>query len=806
MVKKEKERERQLSRRTFVKGSALTALATAATAGGLSTLYGCSTPAPGGGEATAPEEKVVWSGCNINGCDCYCPLQYHLQDGEVLFVEPDTTIVPEHEDMQLRACLRGRSVRRMLNHPDRLKYPMKRVGKRGEGQFEQITWDEAISLFSENLKRVINTYGNEAVYSVESAGNFYSDGQQAERLLNCLGGQLGSYGTDSAGQISEVMVYLYGPLDSWGGSSLMQAANADLLVMFGHNPCGNRMGGYADTYALHKVREAGTRIINIDYRLNESAAGHSDEWLAIRPNTDAALASAIAYVLIAESLVDEDFLHTYCQGYDEQTMPDGVSANSSYKDYILGTGYDMIAKTPEWASPITLIPAEKIYELAREIGNAETVYVCQGWGPQRSANGENVSRAIAMVAILTGNIGLSGTNMGTRPNMYSLLSPVQIAPVENPVKTTISCVSRIDVIDHGEQMTALHDGVRGKDKLETGVKFAISNHCNCLANQQPGVNRALEVLSDESKLEYHVVIELFQSSTANYADLLLPDAMAAEAVRCRTTGATECEGVVFGQQVVAPKFDRRHSYDILADVADQLGVYDIYTEGKTWEDWQKNQYAIMQGNRTDMPSYEEGTAMGVWKNAVTTPPALQSFREDPSTNPLSTPSGKIEIWSSQLAEMASTWEFDFEEDILSPIPIYNPGYGSYLTCSEKYPLTLAGWHPKQRVHSTWDQIDLLKQAVRQQVWINPVDAQSRGIQNGDITKVHNTYGAIEIEARVTPRIIPGTLGIPEGKNSIFNSEGIDKNGNVNVLTKSYPLSPLAKHNPSNTNIAQIEKL
>ncbi len=112
------------------------------------------------------------------------------------------------------------------------------------------------------------------------------------------------------------------------------------------------------------------------------------EWLPIRPTTDAALVGGIAHTLITEQLLDEALVNRYCVGYDESTLPADAAPNASYKDYVLGTGDDGIAKTPEWAADITGIPATRIRQLAREIASARACYICQGWGPQRHANGE----------------------------------------------------------------------------------------------------------------------------------------------------------------------------------------------------------------------------------------------------------------------------------------------------------------------------------------------------------------------------------------------------------------------------------
>ncbi len=502
-----------LSRRTLIKSSALGSLALAA--GGLSLPFSLRRAAAAVQEATHGEERIVWGACSVN-CGSRCALRSHVRDDEVVWVETDNTGTDSYGDHQVRACLRGRSIRRRINHPDRLNYPMKRVGKRGEGKFERISWDEALDAIAASLKNVVAKYGNEAVYINYSSGivggNITRSSPYASlvaRLMNCYGGFLSHYGTYSTAQISCAMPYTYGSND---GNSTSDIENSKLVVMFGNNPAETRMSGGGITYYLEQARErSNARMIVIDPRYTDTAAGREDEWIPIRPGTDAALVAGIAWVLIDENLVDQPFLDTYCVGYDEKTLPEGAPANGHYKAYILGQGDDATAKTPQWASRITGIPADRIIKLAREIGAAKPAYICQGWGPQRQANGELTSRAIAMLPILTGNVGINGGNSGARESTYTITIERMPLP-ENPVKTQISCFSWTDAIDRGAEMTATRDGVRGKEKLDVPIKFIWNYAGNTIINQHSDINKTHDILQDESKCETIVVIDNFMTS------------------------------------------------------------------------------------------------------------------------------------------------------------------------------------------------------------------------------------------------------------------------------------------------------
>lgn len=665
-----------ISRRTLVKSSALGSLALAA--GGITLPFGLHAAAAAvGGAIDTTADKVVWGACSVN-CGSRCALRLHVRDNEVYWVETDNTGQDIYGDHQVRACLRGRSIRRRINHPDRLNYPMKRVGKRGEGKFERISWDEAFNTIAQSLKNTVDRYSNEAVYinyaSGIVGGNVTRSSPMAStvaRLMNSYGGFLGQYGTYSTAQIACAMPYTYGSND---GNSTSDIENSKLVVLFGNNPAETRMSGGGITYFLEQAHErSNARMIVIDPRYTDTAAGREDEWIPIRPGTDAALVAGIAHVLINENLVDQPFLDKYCIGYDEKTLPEGAPPNGHYKAYILGQGEDGTEKTPQWASIITGIPADRIIKLAREIGSTKPAYIAQGWGPQRQANGELTSRAIAMLPILTGNVGINGGNSGARESTYTIT--IERMPVlSNPVKTQISCFSWTDAIARGTEMTAKRDGVRGKDKLDVPIKFLWNYAGNTIVNQHSDINKTHEILQDESKCEMIVVIENFMTSSAKYADILLPDLMTVEQEDIIPNDYAGNMGyLIFIQPVTAPKFERKPIYEILSEVARRLGpdIHQKFTEGRTQEDWLKYLYAKMLTKDPALPSYEELRAMGIYKRKDPNGHfvAYKQFRENPDTSPLKTPSGKIEIYSSKLAEIAASWELEKDETI-SPLPVY----------------------------------------------------------------------------------------------------------------------------------------
>ncbi len=758
------------------------------------------------------DERTVWSACTVN-CGSRCPLRMHVKNGEITWVETDTTGCDEYGAHQVRACLRGRSMKQRIYHEDRLLHPMKRVGKRGDGEFEKISWDEAFDTIADNLKRVIQTYGNEAVYLNYGTGTLGGTVTKSwppsdtliARLMNLNGGYLNHYGDYSTAQIAMGLNYTYG---GWAdGNSASDIENSKLIVMFGNNPAETRMSGGGVTYQLTEARQRSqAKMIVIDPRYTDTASGRESQWLPIRPGTDAALVSGLAYVLITENLIDQDFLDRYCVGYDEKTLPTSAPKNGHYKAHILGDGDDGVAKTPKWASQITGIPENSIVQLAREIGMTKPCCIVQGWGPQRSANGEQVSRAVAMLSILTGNVGISGGNSGAREGTYEL--PFERFPtLENPIKTAISMFMWTDAISRATDMTSKKDGVQGKDRLETPIKFIWNYAGNCLVNQHSDINTTDKILKDDSLCEMIVVIDNHMTASAKYADILLPDLVAAEQMDFAMDAFSGNMGyMIFADKVIEPRGECKGIYEMCSEIAKRMGNEAAFTEGRTQEEWLRHILDVNRQNDPELPDFESFRDIGIYKRRDPNGHhvAYKEFRNDPENNPLTTPSGKIEIYSEALAEIAQEWELN-EGDVISALPIHASTFNGYDSPKRStFPLQLIGFHYKARAHSTYGNVELLKAAAPQELWMNPKDAQARGISSGDKVKVFNDQGELKIAVKVTPRIFPGVVAMGEGAWYSPDKKGQDQNGSINVLTTQRP-SPLAKGNPSHTNLVEVSK-
>ncbi len=734
--------------------------------------------------------KIVPVVCN-NNCGGRCHLRAHVRDGVVVRISTDVT--PDvAENPQLRACLKGRAMRNRLYDPNRLKYPMKRVGKRGEGKFERISWDEAVKTIAANLRGVIDTHGPESVYIHYGTGDCGAvrGRESAQRLMNLLGGYLGYYNNYSAACLEYTAPFITGLRDT---NSYQTLAHSKLIILNGFNPA-ETVFETNSNYYLARAKEAGAKIIVIDPRLTETAATFADEWLPLKPTTDAALFNAMAYVMVEEKLFDQSFLDKYCIGFDEEHMPDGVAEGESFTSYLLGNS-DGTPKTPEWAAAITGIDAGTIRRIAREYATSKPSQLLQGLGPQRHAHGEQSVRAGIALACMTGNVGVLGGGWGGGEGGTTLALPIGSLPTgANPVKAKIPVFLWTDAVVRGTEMGE-DDGVKN-GPLKSNIKFIFNLASNALLNQHADINRTAAILRDESLVECIVVSDHFLTPSARFADILLPCDSSLE----RSDIGFPWSGqkyIIFGNKAVDAPFECRHDYWWLSRVAERMGVGEKFTEGKTEEDWLKFLVAEARTKDSEFPAYDELSATGFYRKPPEEYVAFEKEIREPEKYPFQTPSGKIEIFCKPLHQM--------NNPKIPGLPKYIPAWeGPQDVLAAKYPLQCIGPHFKRRTHSSYDENAWMEEVEPQKMWISVQDATARGIKDGDKVKVFNDRGALMICARVTRRIRPGVISIPQGAWYAPDKNGVCHGGCINVLT-SQRATPLAHGNAQHTLLVEVRK-
>ncbi len=744
-------------------------------------------------------ERLVRVGCPAHNCGGRCLLIAHIRNGRIVRLDtddrPDTLAAP-----QLRACARGRAYLRRQYHPDRLRYPLKRIGRRGEGKFAQITWDAAFDLAAREMARVKNQYGNSALFVPYGTGSYnqLNGSQTARRLLNLFGGCLGIDNSYSWAAINAATPTVYGTLQT--GNQRQDWLNAKYILMWGWNPAEMRDGTNSDFF-IKLARQHGARVVCLDPRHSLSAASLADEWIPIRPGTDTALMSAMAFVMLSEKIYAAEFVRTHCVGFDAAQMPASARGEESYAEYIFGTR-DGVPKTPAWAETITAVPRETITRLAREYATIKPGMLYQGYGMQRRAFGEQVVRAGCVLAAITGNVGVAGGWASGLANQVPDAPLWNVFPVgANPIAASIPVFLWTEAVLRGKHMTRA-DGVIGADQLAQDIKLIYAVASNALINQHANVNRTAEILRDEGKVECLIVQDNFLTPTAKFADLVLP-----ACTQFETWGVED--GWKYGDEVilqpplVAPLSETKSDYRIGAEIATRLGIGEAYTEGRDergWVAWALDQYRATRFPALPTLDEFERSNIGVYAKPVTQPAiAFQDFRADPIAHPLDTPSGKIEIFSTQLRALN-------QPDTIPAVPKYIQEWESpFGPEAAQFPLQVIGHHTLHRVHSTHDNNDWLAQAFPQRVFINSIDAAARGIADGDRVSVFNARGKIILPCRLTPRMMPGVIDVPEGAWWTPDEQGVDQRGNVNVLT-SERWTPFAFGSAQHTIMAQVEKV
>ncbi|EII4122905.1 molybdopterin-dependent oxidoreductase, partial [Escherichia coli] len=746
-------------------------------------------------EVTAPVADKVVPTCSTFDCGGKCDIRAHMRDGVVTQITtlPDNELDPQMPIM--RACVRGRGYRKFVYHPDRLKYPMKRVGKRGEGKFERISWDEATTLIADNLKRITQQYGPASRYvhvgTAVSGGTFSGDAM-ARRLLNLTGGYLEYYHSVSLGNTAAATPYTYGVAAS--GNSMDTLLDTKLVILWGHNPTETIFGH--TNYYFQKMKQNGTRFIVVDPRYSDTVSSLADQWIPLLPTTDNALMDAMMYVIISENLHDKTFIDTYTLGFDENSMPEGVPANESLVAYLFGAK-DGIHKTPEWAEKITHVPAQSIRQLARDYATTKPAALIQGWGPQRHICGERTARGSTLLASITGNVGIKGgwaAGYGGSSNRKFCVGPDM---PENPVQAKISIMNWMQAADDASKVTP-QDGLKGVDKLDSNIRLLFSLAGNYLANQNPDVHQAAKLLEDESKIEFIVLSDLFMTPSAKYADVLLPETSFMERWNIGETWGT-ASYLILSEKPIEPDFERRTDYDWLRDVAKKLGVEAEFSQGrdeKQWIEhiWEQTRLAMPDENLPDFATLQK-TRRHLFKSAPHI--AFEANIRDPQNNPFPTPSGKIEIFSKRL--------FDMQDPEIPALSHYVPAFeGPEDKLTAKYPLQLITWKGKNRANSTQYANPWLQEVQTQKLWLNPQDAKQRGISEGDSVKIYNDRGVSIIPVEITPRIIPGVVAMQAGAWWQPDAQGIDRGGCANVLS-STRITALAKGNSHQTMLVEVEK-
>lgn len=672
---------------------------------------------------------------------------------------------------------------------------------RGADEFVAVTWDDLVELLGGELRRVIDTDGNEAIYGGSygwsSAGRFHHAQSQVHRFLNCLGGYTYSRHSYSLGATGVIMPRVVGTHDDlFTRSTQWQVIveNTDTMVCFGglalKNTAVNDGGTTAHPArdALNRLRARGGRIVSFS-PLRDDVDGPCD-WHAPVPGTDVAIMLALAHVLATESLADREFLASHCTGYDR------------FERYLLGAD-DGIPKSPQWASSLCGLSADDLTALARRMAAGRTL-VTVSWSLQRTRHGEQAPWMGLTLAAMLGQIGLPGGGFG---HGYGSMNEAGLAPIRcglprlpqgvNPVTTFIPVAAVSDMLLHpGEPFD--YNGLRLTYPDIRLVYWAGGNPFHHHQNL-PRLRRAL------SRPDTVVVHDPYWTAMAKHADIVVPSTTFAE--RDDLSGSRNDPMLMAMPRLTETYAQARDDYDTYAALAGHLGVRQAFTEGRSSRQWLRHIYETW--SRTldfDVPAFD-----GFWAAGALRLPTddgltlLADFRADPSAHPLATPSGRIEIFSADI----DSFGYD---DCRGHPAWFEPTEWLGGPRAADYPLHLVANQPAGRLHGQLDAgaaSQATKVAGREPIRMHPADARARDLSGGDVVRVFNDRGAclagVVLDDRVRPQVVQLSTGAWFDPADPADPHSMCVHGNPNVLTDDVGTSKLAHGCTGAHVLVQIEK-
>lgn len=778
---------KSLRRRSFLK------LAGAAGIGAIapSVLTACSAgsdqeKAPATGMAQPDHDRVARCTCAPN-CVGSCGINAFVKDDTIIKVEPADFPDTNYN----RICLGGISnAMQRVYSPDRVKYPMKRIGERGAGEWQRISWDEAIDLIYEKMSYNIEHYGPTANSWFTMVGNYgiipqcYSammantyDGTQWTNfgIMGDLGCNMGWMPTMGIQQ------------DSAGWEDMVGSKS---IIMFGCN--------YAETnkqemHFVFDAQEAGARLIVVDPRFSRTAA-KADWWVPIRPGTDAALMMSMMHCIIKDEAYDSDYIRTYTNGaflVDPETrklaksganylvwdasaksvaevaplddalkpvypsvtvqgevpaaceVPKNAALTGSYEIELDGAkrslvpAFQLIVDSvkdydPESASAICEVPAEDIVELAR-IYVEETPSKLQiSQGTNRYWNGHLPTRAAIQMAAITGNVGKPHANVnwagGTLMRILFSVNPEGVVPRPGHAATPLPGTQWMDLV---------------ASQQPHPVKLVWFNNYGWGSQMPEGVKMIEDVLP---QLDFIITSEQMMNGGADLSDLVLPITSYYEEP-CEVISSWSNFYLQMRKQVIPPLYEAKTDYEVGQMLAERFGIKDETSWKHDVKDWLRK-FAI-EGNAA--PEFNTVSFDELEEKQV-----VRANFDDPyipfTSQRYATPSGKLEIYTEGLT--------DFGEEIAT---YYEPIESNRKKMAGDYPLTFMNARTVYTTHGQHVNLPWIREVIPEPwIEISAYDAHERDIRTGDMVRVFNERGSYKVKALVTEEIKPGCVNQRQG--------------------------------------------
>ena len=678
--------------------------------------------------------------------------------------------------------------------------PGTRTDLRGSDPFVEVSWEKVNELVAAELNRIRKTFGNASIfggsYGWASAGRFHHAQSQLKRFLNCIGGFTRSKFTYSFAAAEAMLPHVLGSfrdyLDTCTSWNVIRD-HTQLFVCFGGVPLKNGQisqggtGCHIQRRALLDAGKAGIDFVNISPLKSDVLDDVGSDWVALRPNTDVALMLGLAHTIESEGLTDRAFLQRYTEGFE------------AFLPYLMGEA-DGIPKTADWAAGICEIPADTIRALARRMAGMRTM-ISVSWSLTRQDHGEQPFWMAITLAAMLGQIGLPGGGFGfgySAMNFiggnHHIIPGASLPQGKNPVEDFIP-VARITDLLLNPRKPFDFDGVRYEYPNTKLVWWAGGNPFH----HHQDLNLMMQAWQ---KPETVIVNEWCWNPLAKHADIVLPCTTPLERDDMAITPRDPY--VVSMPKLTEPFGQARDDYDIFAGIARAMGVEEEFTQGRSTHEWQRWIYDKTRERCADagldIPTFDQFRSQQWFKleDPSQSIIMLSDFRADPVAHPLTTPSGKIEIFSRTVA--------DFDYDDCPGHPVWQEPY-EWLGNAGRYPLHLISNQPKDKLHSQLDHGSVSKAkkvAGREPLHIQPEDAALRGLKNGDLVRVFNDRGACLGSVVIDAAMRPGVVQMSTGAWYDPDENGMCKHGNPNVLTRDKGTSKLGQGPSAHSCLIEVE--
>lgn len=803
------ESSKTLSRRGFLKGAGAAAGALGlAGAAGMTATNSWLAPATAHAEG---EERTAYL-CHQFHCLTGCNLKCTIRDERVSLIEPSDRVVDKTHS---HICLRGIAEVDHIYSKDRLQVPLKRVGERGEGKFEQISWDEAIKTIAENLKEAQQKYGEGAVFirkSTEAGIGF----DFITQLLRADSG--GNWGLDR-GQANGLGP-AFGPWSYLPNRSHWEFKDAATIIELSHNPLESAM---VWSRPLMDAKEAGTYIVCIDPRFTGTAA-KANQWLPVKPGTDAALIQGMLKALVDNGWYDEEFMlaHTSCPYlvdratgksfrssevmapapsvvggeevgapfvwdtvtgapalYDDPAAVSALEGEFAYNGMQLVTEFTLIKEwlngiTLDWAAQTSGIDKETIVDLTDRYANNGPAIIDIGLGgADKYTNADVLGHATAMLVALAGQYGKKGAGYGSYCGLGA-----------NDPGATLNYWTLPEEYHYGESPVSMYDMPYQPNNIHAALTFGDAFTLEAGAAQ--------DMLNWVKTLDFFAICDLYHSSAVDYADIVLPACTKFECEENVKQLRDSLGHVMLANGMVDPLFESKSDLQIERLLAAEWGLQDLLPES-----YEELARFMLDGAAELDPRMEGITYEALLANGgvMALPETGDDYRPDGTADFFLTPSTRIELY------------FEYLYDQGHQLPVYEDANEAFESNPKKaqFPLYFTQGKSRYRIHAYYSACEWFAEDFGPALNIAPEDAEARGIVTGDDVRVFNDRGSFVATALVNRSLQPGVLFMAETTYTRYYKDGFLQNvTNSARLERGYSMF-FGPQIPYNDVLVEVEK-